>query len=127
MLFRTRFSRRFIYFIKKRYLNDSEIIQRDILNFANTDYKSLCGFYCKRNKKVDLFFSKVWVLKYQGWVIIYFFYYSTVFNKFLKFTKTYGIFTFQYNSIFYNYYTNLLKLGFDSRTFKRSSKNSFIF
>lgn len=127
MLFRTRFSRRFIFFIKKRYLSDSEIIQRDILNFANTDYKSLLGFYCKRNKKVDLFFSKVWVLKYQGWVIIYFFYYSTVFNKFLKFTKTYGVFTFQYNSIFYNYYTNLLKLGFDSRTFKKSSKNSFIF
>lgn len=66
MIFRSRFSKRFIFFIKKKHLNDSEILQRDILNFTTIDYKSLCNFYCKKNKKIDTYFSRVWVLKYQS-------------------------------------------------------------
>jgi len=127
LIFRTRFSKKFISFLKKYHLKESEIIQNDILNFTTVDYKNLCSFYSRKNKKIDIYFSKVWILKYQGWVIVYFFYYSSLFNKALTFTKLHGYFEFQYNSIFYNYYTNFIKLGFDFNSFKKSNKKGFIF
>jgi hypothetical protein len=66
MIFRSRFTKRLIFFLKKYHLKDSEIIQNDILNFTKIDYKNLCKFYSKKNKKKDIYFSKVWILKYQG-------------------------------------------------------------
>ena len=106
---------------------NSEILQTDILNFTEIDYKSLCNFYSRRNKKMDLYFSKVWVLKYQSWVIVYFFYYNSLFNRFLHFTKLHGYYKFHYNSIFYNYYINLIKLNSNLSVFSKFAKKRFIF
>lgn len=127
LLFKTRFTKKLIYFLRKAHLQDSEIIQSDILNFTVIDYKNLYNFYGKRDKKVDLYFSRVWVLKYQSWVIIYFFYYNSIFNRFLKFTKIHGCYEFHYNNIFYNYYVNLIKINFNANNFYKLTKNSYIF
>jgi hypothetical protein len=75
-----------------RFLSDNifkSSIKNPIFKKYNIHLKrgfSLAEFrnYLFRFNKPSLYFSKVWVLKYQSWIIIYFFVYSNKFNKFLK-------------------------------------------
>jgi hypothetical protein len=61
-------------FIQKKY-NIHLKKDASIFEFRNYLFKS---------NKLPLYFSKVWILKYQTWIIVYFFIYSTKFNKLLN-------------------------------------------
>lgn len=126
-IFKNRISSKLIFFLKKKALVNSDIIQSDILNFSEVNYKNLHSYYNYRSKKIDMYLGKTWVLKYQNWVILYIFFYSALFNERLKIPKRYGRYIFEYNDIFYNYYSGLIKINFNFEEFKQKSKKSFYF
>ena len=73
-----------------------------------------------------MFFSKLWILIYQGWVIIYLFIYVPVFNKSLI-EEEISINNLSYYTIFFNYYYNLIKLSYTYEYFNNNLgfKNDF--
>ena len=71
--------------------------------------------------KSPLYFSKSWILKYQTWVIIYFFVYSFSFNKLLNKNSVYiddSIFNPEID-ILSNYYYTLTLSNYDFTFFKK--------
>jgi len=76
----------------------------------------------------ELYTSKVWLLKYQGWVVFYFFTYS--FNcgifykkKKIKFKKS----NKKYFNILISYYYNLIKLDYSFSYYNNYLNNKFSF
>lgn len=74
------------------------------------------------------YMSKVWLLKYQNWVIFYFFIYnfnSGIFykKKKIKFKKS----KIKYFNILISYYYNLLKLDYSFKNFNNYSFNKLSF
>jgi len=78
--------------------------------------------YIKSLSKVPFYFSKIWIFRYQSWVLIFFYMYSPVFNSFFKkenpeieeFDNSLGF------NILYNYYVSVLKLSYKYEFFKKS-------
>lgn len=96
------------------------------LNFLENN-KSYINLYLKNNFNTNLYNSKVWLFKYQNWIIIYFFIFSKinsyVFKKNVKFNKN-NLYLYNY---FNNYYLNLLKLN-SNKKYSESfiiNKNNF--
>jgi hypothetical protein len=127
LIFKSRSSLNYIFSLKKNNLLNNEIIEMDILNFIEINHKNLYNYYSYRSKKIDMYLSKAWVLKYQKWVIIYFFFYSSLFNQFLKIEKKYGVFKYSYNNIFYNYLVNSIKLNSNFNEFSKNIKINSMF
>jgi hypothetical protein len=73
--------------------------------------------------KIIFYTSKIWVVKYQTWILIFFYIYSP-FNKLFK-DKSDGLNNFNLNNsvsndIVYNYYISILKTNYNYNFFKAS-------
>lgn len=76
----------------------------------------------------ELYSSKIWLLKYQTWVIFYFFIYS--FNSGVFFKKKKVLFrksNKKYTDILNSYYYNLLKNDYDFNFYNDYNFNKFSF
>lgn len=101
------------------YLKDKKL-SFDILQDYEIFYKTLNPNKITKlikAEKFDLFVSKSWILRYQGWVILYIFIYLPIFNAFLSNSDTNMNFNKSYFNIFFNYYYNLFKVNYNSNYF----------
>ena len=76
-----------------------------------------------------IYLSKIWVLKYQTWIIFYFFTYSFksgVFFKKKKYAKL-GKSNNNYLNLMNSYYKNLIKVNYDYDLYNNYSFNKFSF
>ena len=96
------------------------------LNFLNKDKKHL-NYYLNNNFNTDIYISKIWLFKYQNWVILYFFIFSKINSYFFKKTLK----SFKNKAYFFNYlnnyYTNSLNLDLKKNYFNKFffKKNDF--
>lgn len=83
-------------------------------------------YVTKKRKKFRPYLSKIWILKYQTWVIIYFYSYSfnlsVFFKKKLKKSDKFK----KYYNIVFNYYKNLIKINYNY-DFYNENLNTFFF
>lgn len=83
--------------------------------------------YIKKLKKVEFYFSRAWILKYQRWVVIYLYVYIPKFSKLNKLNKSllYPKF-FNINLLYrnYNYASQKIKLSYSNAG---AYKNAFVF
>jgi len=88
------------------------------------------NYFLDKKKKSDPYLARVWLLKYQTWIIFYIFTYvyntNNIFNKKkkkLKKKKTYK----QYLNVVLNYYSHLLKNDYNYFLYNNnlSNKSSF--
>ncbi len=97
------------------YFNSYNIFFKKIYNTKSTKF----------SKKINIYSSKIWFIKYQNWIIIYLFFYISSFNKFsiynidndlniLNLSNNYEV-----NLILENFYFFKTKLEFDFNFFKR--------
>lgn len=92
-----------IFNIKK--INANKHVKSLNFGFNVSNKSSLYLYkYLKNSNKVKYFNSKVWVLKYQNWVIIYNFLYLQQFYKYIKKRKEITL-KFSYNN--FSYFSNL--------------------
>jgi hypothetical protein len=106
-------------FLKNKYnLHILKKKKEDEKNNLITDY----------SKNSELNTSKIWLLKYQNWVIFYFFIYS--FNsgifykkKKFKFKKS----NKKYFNILTSYYYNLVKIDYDFNFYDNYNSNKLSF
>lgn len=75
----------------------------------------------------ELYTSKIWILKYQSWVIFYFFIYSFNSGIFYKKKKKLKKSNKKYLNILISYYYNLLKLDYSFNHYINYSYNKFSF
>jgi len=101
-------------YLKKRDIFKEKL---DHYNVFSKNYKNISIYKSFKNNKFYSFFSKLWILRYQGWVIIYIFVYMPIFNNFLKNKNEFFKFNQLYYFIFFNYYFNLNKLNFNNKYF----------
>lgn len=111
-------------YIKKTSISKEKL---DFYNVFSKNLKNISIYKFFKNNKFYSFFSKLWILRYQGWVIIYVFVYMPVFNNFLKDKNEFYRFNQSYYSIFFNYYFNLNKLNYNNKYFNNQIfyKNCF--
>lgn len=79
------------------------------------------------NKSI-FYTSKIWVLRYQSWILIFFYIYSPSFNKLLKKTDILenSVSDSISHNILLNYYNSLIKLNHNYLFYKNSlNKNIF--
>lgn len=84
--------------------------------------------YINMLNKTIFYTSKIWVLRYQSWVLIFFYIYSPSFNKLLKKTDflNNSVTDSASHSILLNYYNSLIKLNYNYLFYKNSlKKNTF--
>lgn len=82
--------------------------------------------YLKSLNRSIFYTSKIWVLRYQSWVLIFFYIYSPTFNKLLKKTDLSNEIVFDSfsHNILLNYYNSLIKLNYNYSFYKNSLKKS---
>lgn len=72
-----------------------------------------------RNERPKTYLSKIWILKYQSWIIIYFYAYtfklSVFFRKKINFKKKY----YKYTNIISKYYNSLFKIKYNYEYYKK--------
>jgi hypothetical protein len=111
------------------YLKKSKFLDLNLKKYSifSKGYKNINLYKYFKSEKFYLFFSKIWILRYQGWIIIYIFLYIPVFNKFFTHKEKNLEYNLVYNDIFFNYYYNLNKLNYNNNYFKKSFflKNEF--
>ena len=96
------------------------------LNFLE-DNKKYINLYLNNNFNPDIYLSKIWLFKYQNWIIIYFFIFSKsntyIFKKNIKSKKN----NFYFYNYVNNYYLNFLKLNNSNKYFDSflCNKNNF--
>lgn len=124
LFFEDNLSNDLVLYLKKSPFLDLNLQKYEIFS-KGTKNINLYKFF--RSEKFYMFFSKIWILRYHGWVIIYIFIYVPVFNKFLISKEKNTAFNLSYYSIFFNYYYNLLKLNYNNNFYKNNfiSKNEF--
>ena len=84
--------------------------------------------YINSLNKVIFYTSKIWVLRYQTWILIFFYIYSPSFSKLLKKVNNIenNVFDSISHNILLNYYNSLIKLNYNYSFYKNSlNKNSF--
>lgn len=120
----------FMFFLNlKNFTNDFKYLNKKYLFhvkkiFKKNDIGNEIGYkyVVKRNKKFRPYISKVWVLRYQNWVIVYFYVYS--FNLSTFYIKNIKLKNMKkYFSLVNNYYHNTIKIRYNYLFYK----NSFFF
>jgi len=106
-------------FLKKKY--NLHIIKK---NKEENKFNYIVDY----SKNSEPYISKVWLLKYQTWVIFYFFIYSFnsgIFSKKkkIKFKKS----NKRYLNILVSYYLNLIKLDYNYNLYSNYTLNKFSF
>lgn len=111
----------FIFKINLNKIDFNNLKNNYSLNFLENN-KNYLNLYLNNNFNLDIHNSKIWLFKYQNWLIIYFFIFSKansyIFKKNIKFTKN-NLYFYNYLN---NYYVNLMKLGINKKY-----SNSFFF
>ena len=107
-------------FKSKKKINNFKIKNHFIDNEKSSLYKFLLNL-----NRVDYYSSKLWILRFQKWIILYHFLYITNFNK-LLIKKSNDLEFFNYYDNFYYFYNFYLKSGLkicnSFRFFKSNSK-----
>jgi len=84
-----------------------------------------------KSGKQSLYFSKIWILKYQTWIIIYFFVYSPKFNKLLNKQIEDDYINILENNYMYdilsNYYLSFYKTNYKFSIFQKHMKKKYFF
>jgi len=116
----------FIFKMNLKKLHFNEIKNKYDLNFLNSNKNYINLYLNNNNFSNELHISKIWLFKYQNWIVLYFFIFSKsnsyVFNKNLKLYKS-NLYFYNYLN---NYYLNLLKLNFNDKYSKSFFlKNNF--
>lgn len=95
--------------LKKKYSFHTKKI------FKKNDVGSIINYKLikKKKKKFRPFLSKIWILKYQTWVIIYFYIYSFNLSKFFKKLNNKHKYNISYANIMTRYYQSSLRIKFD--------------
>jgi hypothetical protein len=88
--------------------------------------KNLYGFL-KSQSDIIFFLSKIWILRYQHWLIIFFFTYSNNTSKLTYIYDEDDESSFIGDDSSYNYSVGFHKLKFDNLYFSRNLKKKFIF
>jgi len=83
--------------------------------------------FLKSQNSLKFFLSKIWIIRYQQWVIIYFYTYTNSLSRLKHVSLSTNTNLTDNYDIFYNYYSNFYKLKFDNIYFNRSLKKRFIF
>lgn len=133
------FIKSFINYFFSDFLQNQFIFKFNLNNLSlfsiNSDYNlnlieinnKYINLYLNNNSNLDIYNSKVWLFKYQSWVIIYFFIFSK-FNSYIlkKNFKINNNSLYLYNYL-NNYYINLLRLNFNKKYSKSFilNKNNF--
>lgn len=103
-------------FLKKKYFfHTKKIFKKGRLGFKSTN-----KIVINRKKSFNPYLSKIWILKYQTWIIIYFFAYS--FNLSIFYTKKYNRIKkySKYSNILFKYYNSIFKIKYNYNLFKKS-------
>lgn len=117
------FYNKFVYFYNFKKINFFNLNLKYKLNNlfkSNLLYKNLINY-----SNNDLLVSKVWVLKFQNWIVIYFLLYSK--NNFLLNFNDANYKGNNYYSIINNYYLNFFKFKINKTCLKKAIflKNNF--
>lgn len=124
LFFEDNLSNDLVLYLKKSKFLDLSLRKYEVFSKGS---KNIHIYKYFKSDKFYMFFSKIWILKYQGWIIIYIFIYIPVFNKFLLNKEKNLNNNFSYYSIFFNYYYNLIKLNYSGGYLKNNFflKNEF--
>lgn len=102
--------------IKNKYRLHISIIGVKKTNFTK---------YIVKSKKVESYFSRLWVMKYQKWVVLYLYVYIPKFSELRKAEK--NLYKFSNIDILYkNYFYASQKIKFSYRN-ANAYKNTFVF
>lgn len=81
--------------------------------------------YIIKSKKVESYFSRLWIMKYQKWVILYLYVYIPKFSELKKIEKNFSKVT-NINILYRNYFYASQKARFSYRN-ANVYKNTFVF
>lgn len=131
LLFQDKISRKIFKTIDFNKIDLNKMVLRynlhmKVLNFNKKNFYK----YLSEINKVKYFKSKIWILKYQKWFIIYFFIYLPFFNKFkkkiskFKFIKRYNKYN-NLNSLLFMYKKINYKLNHSYDFFSNNVNKNF--
>lgn len=92
------------YLVKNYNFQIKKYIQKNELGL-NTKYK----YYVEKKKNFRPYLSKIWILKYQSWIIIYFYSYSFNLSVFYKKKSKKSKNLKKYFNIILHFYKNTIK------------------
>ena len=107
------FSKKLEYFKKKYFFKTKKIIKKNDIG-TEISYKLVI----KKKNKFRPYLSKVWLIRYQGWIIIYFYAYSFNLSSFYKKSINYKKNYKKYSNIISIYYNNLIKIRYNFNLYK---------
>lgn len=106
------FQKKFEYLNKKYFFHTIKFIKKN-----NFKYKS--GYLIKRKKGFKPYLSKIWILKYQTWIIIYFYSYSFNLSIFFKKVINYKKNFKKYSNILTKYSNSVFKIKYNYKHFSK--------
>lgn len=118
----------FMFFVDLRINNDKLNFLKKKYNFQiqKAPRKNEIGakighkYVVRKNNKFNPFLSKIWLMKYQTWIVIYFYSYSFNLSVFFKKKSKKSKKLKKYSNIITNYYNNLIKISFNYNLYKNN-------
>ena len=114
------FGKKLEYYKKKYFFQTKKIIKKNDVG-AEISYKLVI----KKKKKFRPYLSKIWLIRYHGWIVIYFYAYSFNLSSFYKRSIIYNKNFKKYSSILSVYYSNLIKLRYNFNYYKNNLNLNF--
>lgn len=111
LVFEDNFSNDLALYIKKEHIFLEKL---NLYEIFCKNLKPISIYKLLKSEKISLFFSKTWIMRYQGWVVLYIFIYLPVFNNFLIEESINFEFEKSYFNVFFNYYYNVLKTNYNN-------------
>lgn len=111
LVFEDNFSNDLALYIKKEHIFLEKL---NLYEIFCKNLKPISIYKLLKSEKISLFFSKTWIMRYQGWVVLYIFIYLPVFNNFLIEESINFEFEKSYFNVFFNYYYNVLKINYNN-------------
>ena len=107
------YQNKFGFYKKKYFFHTKKIIKKNDIGME-VRYK----FTVKKKKHFKPYLSKIWLVRYQGWIIIYFYAYSHNLSVFYKNKNNVKKVYKKYTNIISNYYDSLIKLKYNYNFYK---------
>lgn len=109
------FEKKFKYFKKNYNFQVKKIIRKNEIG-ETTGFR-----YAVKNKnKFRPFLTKIWVLRYQTWVVIYFYSYIFSLSIFFKKKRRNNTAYKKYSNLILNYYKNVNRIKYNYFLYKKS-------
>lgn len=102
---------------KKYFFHTKKVIKKNDIG-AEISYK----YVIKKKKNFRPYLSKVWLIRYHGWIIIYFYSYSFNLSIFYKKLTNKNFLYKKYSNILNTYYDSLIKIKYNYDFYKNSNK-----